>query len=208
MAVRVARGRHQRGEPVGVDAGEHVTGRRGAHRVHRHLHVALGGVLDPHRHGQRAAQLAVHLARCRTGSDRPPRHGVGDVLRGDRVEELAPDGEPELGDVQQQLPGQPQPLVDGVRAVEIRVVDEALPAQRGARFLEVHAHDDAHLVANPLGVFGQQARVVQGRVGVVHGARTHHHEQAVVAPVEDLDGVAPADRDGLGDGGSDGMLRP
>ncbi len=59
--------------------------------------------------------------------------------------------QPEVVDVEQQLARQPQPLVDVKALVEVRIVDEPLPADRGARLLEVGAHHDDQLVGVALG---------------------------------------------------------
>ena len=48
------------------------------------------------------AELAVDLALGRAGADRPPGDRVGDVLRRDRVEELAADRQAEVEDLEQQ----------------------------------------------------------------------------------------------------------
>jgi hypothetical protein len=53
-----------------------------------------------------------------------------------------PAGRPEAVDVDQQLARDAQALVDAEAFVQVRVVDQALPADRGARLLEVHAHHD------------------------------------------------------------------
>ena len=92
-------------------------------------------------------QLAVDLAFGRPRADRDPRRQVGDVLRNLRVEELRRRRQPHVVDVEQQLAGQPQPLVDVEALVEIGIVDEPLPADRRARLLEVAAHDDDELLA-------------------------------------------------------------
>ena len=73
----------------------------------------------------------------------PQRHGVGDVLGHDRVEELAADRQAEREHVEQQPARHAQPGVDVARPVEVRVVDHPLPPDRRARLLEVHAHRDA-----------------------------------------------------------------
>ena len=107
------------------------------------LHAAVGAVLeaDRHRAGRRPARGAPGSRSCARRSR--PRHQVGDELRRDRVEELAAGRQPELDQVEQQPPRQPQPLVDREAAVQVRVVDQPLPADGGARLLEVDAHHDA-----------------------------------------------------------------
>ena len=60
--------------------------------------------------------------------------------------------QPEVVDVEQELPRQPQPLVDVEALVEVGIVDEPLPADRRPRLLEVAAHhDDQELVREAIG---------------------------------------------------------
>ncbi len=53
-----------------------------------------------------------------------------------------PAGKSEFGDVQQQFPRQENSLLDMKGIIQVRIVDQALPAHGGARFLEIHAHDE------------------------------------------------------------------
>ena len=53
-----------------------------------------------------------------------------------------PAGDAHLGEVEQEIARQAQAVVDLVGIVEVRIVDEALPADGGARLFEVDAHDD------------------------------------------------------------------
>ena len=82
--------------------GERVGHGGGAHGVHRHLRPAVGAVLEPDRHREPRAELAVDLALGRASADRAPADGVGDVLGDDRVQELAADRNAEREDVEQQ----------------------------------------------------------------------------------------------------------
>ena len=70
-------------------------------------------------------------------------------------------------------------------AVERRVVDQALPADRRARLLEVDAHHDEQVVAEVLGHAREALRVVERRDRVVDRAGPDHHEQPVVLARED-----------------------
>ena len=108
---------------------------------------AVGAVLEADRHRQARAELAVDLALGRAGADRSPGDGVGDVLRRDRVEELAADRQPEVQHLEQQLAGHAQAGVDVAGVVEVGIVDQALPAGRRPRLLEVDAHHDEQVVA-------------------------------------------------------------
>ncbi len=95
-----------------------------------------------------------------------------------------PTGEPEVEHVEQQLARDSQPGVHIARAVEVGIVDQALPADRRPRLLEVDAHRD-HEVVGELGGRAREALcVLQRGLGVVHAARSSHDEEPVVGAVE------------------------
>ena len=91
-----------------------------------------------------------------------------------------PAGTPSSARSQQQLAREAQALVDAEAAVEVRVVDQALPADGRARLLEVDAHDDAQRVRTAGRQRLQPLRVLAGRVHVVDRAGADHDDQAVV----------------------------
>src|SRR3546814_3694903 len=78
----------------------------------------------------------MYLALGGTCSNRAPCHEVGEVLRGDDVEELAPGRQSAPGEIQQQPARQVQAAVDAEAAIQVRIVDQSLPAHRGARLFE------------------------------------------------------------------------
>ncbi len=142
------------------------------------------------------------LALGRARADRAPGDGVGDVLRRDRVEELAADRQSQREHLEQQLARGAQARVDVAGAVEVRVVDQALPAGRRARLLEVHAHrhdevgtELGRLQAEPAGVLERRSRVVDA-------ARPDDDEQAVVGALQDRVGVGAPLHDDLGELGA------
>jgi hypothetical protein len=102
-------------------------------------------VLEADRHRQARGQLAMNLALGGARADRAPRDQVGGELRRDRVEELAAGRQPELVQIEEEPARPAQALVDGEASVEVRIIDQTLPADRGPRLLEVHAHDDAEV---------------------------------------------------------------
>ena len=91
-----------------------------------------------------------------------------------------PTGRPRLEHLEQQAAGPAQALVDVARAVEVRVVDHALPAGGGARLLEVDAHGHAQLARELVRLLAQPARVVERGIHVVDAARADHDHEAVV----------------------------
>ena len=103
----------------------------------------------------------------------------------DRVEELAAHREPELEHLQQQPTSHPQARVDVTGAIQVRVVDQPLPAGGGAGLLEVDPHRDAQLGAQPLGLAAQSLGVVVHGLDVVHAARADNRQQAIVQAVKD-----------------------
>jgi hypothetical protein len=159
---------------------------RGAHRVDRDPHRAVGAVLEADRAGEARGQFAVPLALGRARADRAPADQVGDVLRTDQVEELGAGGQAHPVDLEQQLARQVEPLVDLEALVEVRVVDQPLPADRGTRLLEVDPHHDQQVVARRVRARHEAARVGDRGVGVVHRARADDDQQPVVGARQDV----------------------
>ena len=80
---------------------------------------------------------------------------------------------------------QTEPLVDLEAAVEVRVVDQTLPADRGTRLFEVDAHHHHESVAEGLAYLDEAVGVFHRRDRIVHGAGPDDHQQAVVLAVQD-----------------------
>ncbi len=184
MGVRVPRRRHHRGGADRGDAEERVPGGRRPARVHCHLDVSVGTVLEPDWHRKAGGELAVDLAFRGPRADRAPGHRVRDVLRRDRVKPFAAHRQAQGDDVEQQPPRGPQAAVHVVAAVHARVVDQALPAGHRPRLLEVHPHHDQQVAAAAFAQHRQAARVVERGHRVVHRARPGDHQQAIVGTVE------------------------
>ncbi len=126
----------------------------------------------------------------------PHETASADVLRRDRVEELAADGKAGVEHAEQHTPREVQSGVDVARAVEMRVVDQPLPARCGPWLLEVDAHRDQQLAAQIAGELREQRRVLERRVGIVHAARPDDGEQPDVGPIQDgADLAAATDHD-------------
>jgi hypothetical protein len=184
VRVYVAACRHHGGGSCRRDTEEGVPGSRGAARVDRDLNVAVCAVLEPDRHRQAGRDLPVHLALGRASPDRPPGHGVGDVLRRDRVQPLTAHRHAQAQDVDEQPASGSQAAVHVVGVVHAGVVDQPLPPGHRARLFEVHPHHDEQVAAVSFTQLHQAPSVVQCRIRVVHGTRPRDHEQPVVGAVE------------------------
>jgi hypothetical protein len=170
---------------------ERMARARGDDRVGRDLHAAVGAVLEADRAAQARCELTMALALGGARADGAPRDQVRDVLRAQQVEEFGRRRQAERVDVEQQLSRRAQPFVDAEAAVQTRIVDVALPADRRARLLEVHAHRDQQIVLQRVGGGLQAARVLERLVVVVDRARADDDQQPVVAAVQDVADRAP-----------------
>ena len=64
-----------------------------------------------------------------------PRNEIIDVLRGNSVEKLRPNGDAKMGEVTKKLTPKTKSLVYLKRTIDGRIIDKAFPANRRARFL-------------------------------------------------------------------------
>src|SRR5258706_14735268 len=122
--------------------------------------------------------------RC-ARADRTPAHQVRVVLRRDHVEKLGSGGQPRLVDLHEEVAREAQPLGDLEAAIEIRIVDQPLPAHGGAGLLEIYAHDDDQVPLELFFHFDGLAAVLETRLWIVHGTRADDHEYPIVRSVKD-----------------------
>jgi hypothetical protein len=113
-----------------------------------------------------------------------PGDKVGDELWAQQIEELGAHREPHLDDLEQQAARHLQALVDRKAAVQVRVVDVALPAERRPRLLEVGAHDDEQRVLQRARFVHELGRVLDRLIVVVDRARADDDDQSVVLPLQ------------------------
>ena len=165
---------------------EVVRPRRRLDRIAGDAHVAVRAVLEADWRRRARCELAVHLALRGSRANRTPCDQVADVLRRDRVEELAARRYAEAADVDQELPRDAQPFADPAALVEMRIVDEPLPADRRPRLLEVDAHDDLEHVRGARTLGGEPSRVVERARWVVDRARADDDEQPIVLAAQDV----------------------
>src|ERR1035438_7871316 len=191
MGVVVPRRLHAGRQTFARDRREPVRVPGRQNRVDGHLGAPVRSVLESDRHRKARGQLAVYLALDRAGPDGPPAHEVRIVLPERSVQELGRDWNAGDRDVRHELPCEPQSLVDVEGPVEVRVVDQALPADHRARLLEIDAHDDEKFARVPVRRLAQVGREFHRRRRVVDRARAHNQEQAVVRPRHDRRDVPP-----------------
>ena len=123
-------------------------------------------------------EFAVDLALRRPGADGDPRGEIRDVLRQLRVEELAGGRQAQFRDIEQELPREAEALVDVIALVEVGVVDEALPADRRPRLLEIAPHDGDELVLVALRQRHEALGVLHRGLGVVNRAGSDDDDEA------------------------------
>ena len=127
----------------------------------------------------------MHLRFGGAGTDGPPADEVADVLRRNGVEEFRTCRHAQAIDLEQQIARHPQAFVDAKALVQIRIVDQALPADGSARLLEIHPHDDFQIGRQPLAQRQQAPGVFHRRIRIMDRAWPDDHQQAV--------GLAPQD---------------
>ena len=176
MAVRIAAGRHDRGDALLGDRQEMVLAGSGADRVDRDLDVPSVPFLKPTGIERPEASSRWTWLSRRARADRAPGDEVGEELRRDRVEELAAGREPQLRHAEQEAARAVEPLADREAAVEVGVVDQPLPADRRARLLEVDAHHDAEVGGEFALDLGEPPRVLEAGLGIVDRARPDDHD--------------------------------
>ena len=128
----------------------------------------------------------MHLALRRARTNRAPADQVTDVLGRNHVQELAARGQADAVDVDQQLARDAQAFVDAVALIQVRVIDQPLPAHGGAGLLEVHPHHDLQRACVLRTHDLQAVGVFDGGVRIVDGAGANHHQQPVVGAGHDV----------------------
>ena len=159
---------------------------RGLNGVGGDLDIAIGSVLEADRCRQARGQFTVNLALGGAGTNGPPRDQITQVLGRDDVQELTAGRQPGAVDLNQQLARNTQALINAEGLIQVRIIDEPFPADRGAGLLKVHPHHDLQRVGVFLALHLELARIVQRGCGVMNRARANHHQQPVVCACHDV----------------------
>ena len=111
------------------------------------IKVAADRILESDWHGEARSHLAVRLALTGSCSDCRPTDQVGNVLRSDWIQELSRRWDFERNYLMQELTGDCETSRDVICSVEVRVHDQALPANCGAWLFEVDPHDEVEVLS-------------------------------------------------------------
>ncbi|MNF66277.1 hypothetical protein D3C85_815770 [compost metagenome] len=186
MAVGIALGGDDGHATFLVDAEEAVRAGNRLQCVDRYGQAAVGTVFEANCRGQARSHFSVRLRFCGACAYGRPADQILQILWRDRVEGFGSGWQAHFRQVTQQLATDVQAVLDLERVVQVRVVDQALPAHGGTWLFEVHAHHQIqavrHFCCERLEVFG----VIVGGFDVVNRAGADHHEQAMVFAIEDV----------------------
>ena len=155
-------------------------------RVGGDLDAAIRSVLETYRAREATGQLAVALALGRTRANCAPAHQIADELRRQQIQKLGAHWQAQLQNVQQQAARHREAFVDRKAAIQMRVVDIALPTHGRARLLEVHAHHHQQVAFQRICLLLQKPRVFHRLVMVVDRTRPDDDDEAVVLAMQNL----------------------
>ena len=186
MAVRVAAGVDNRGMTGFGYRQEVVRMIGGADGVNGNFQIAVCTVFKTDRAGKAAGQFAVYLAFSRTRTNRAPRNQVGVVLRRNHVQEFSRSRHAHFVQSQQQLTRLAQAVVDVKRTVQVRIVNQAFPANGCTRFFKIHAHYNQQLFLIFFAQGQQFLRIFYRRLSIVNRAWADDDQQTVVAAVNQI----------------------
>ena len=185
VAGGVAGGFDDGGDALFGDAEEAVWAGGGADGVDGDADAAAGAVFEADGHAEPAGEFAVDLAFDGASADGTPCDEIGDVLWADGVEEFGAAGDFHFREGGEELACEAEAAVDVEAFVEAWVVDVAFPADGGAWFFELDAHDDAEVFGVSACFVADEGGVFEGGFFVVDGAGACDDEEAVIASLED-----------------------
>lgn len=132
-----------------------------------------------------------------TGTNSAKGDQISHILRGDGVEHLRSNRHARAGEIDVELAGDAETLVDVEGLVNVGVVDQTLPSNGGTGLLEVGAHNNAEVVGESLGDSLEALAVLDSGLGVVDRAGSNDNEKAVIALLDHINSLLAAGADGL-----------
>ena len=82
-------------------------------------------------------------------------------------------------------------MIDAEGAIQIRIVDKTLPADRGAGFFEVDTHDDFKVTRETAAFGDEPLCVLSGSLRIVDRAGPDNNEKTVIFAVNNPMGCCP-----------------
>ncbi len=117
-----------------------------AHGISRNLQAAIRAILETDGEGEATGHFTVRLRLRGPGPNCTPTDHVREVLRGDRVEHFTGNRQAKIGNCAEEATRNAKALGDAVTAVQIRIVNQAFPADCCARFFKIDPHDNKDLI--------------------------------------------------------------
>lgn len=151
---------------------EHMSVSCGTASVHCDSDASIGRVFEAGRHRQRRCELPVNLRFSCTSADCAPRHQVGSILRSNRIQKFTASRETKFRNLNEKSASETQPLVNSETPVQIRIIDETLPANSCPGLLEVDTHYDEEVFFGALSIISQKLSVFNGSFDIVNRARS------------------------------------
>lgn len=125
-----------------------------------------------------------------SGTDSTDRETVVEELGRDGIEHFGGNGHTLIRQVSEQLARRAETFVDFEAVVDVRVVDQTLPADCCAGLLEVRPHNDKQIVLVFLLELKEAVAVFESHGGVMDGAWSDDDEQAALVGIGALDNSA------------------
>ena len=147
----------------------------GVDGVNRHFDGAVGAVLKTNRAREAGSQLTVHLGFGGARANRAPAHQIRHILRGDHIEELTCRRQPAVVNFQQQFARNAQAVINAEAVIHMRIVNQPLPANGGARFFKIDAHHDFQFALQFVTQCQQTGSILFCRHGIVNGTGSDNH---------------------------------
>src|SRR5438445_3260959 len=126
--------------------------------------------------------LALRGARA----DGTPTYQARQVLWDNHVEEFSSRWYPHFREVEKKTTGQPQTIIDFERPIEMRIVNQALPANACTGFLEIDPHNNPEIRGQFVYCGLEQCCIFACSLGVVNRARAHNDKQAMIFALENV----------------------
>jgi len=156
------------------------------------VQVSIGAILDPNRHGQAAGQFAVCLRLRGSGANGSPADEIGQVLGNDGVERFGAHGKPCLGQAQQELTGPLQACGNLERIIEMGIVDQPFPSNRGAWLFKIGSHDNEEAIGRFIGQGLESLGIIPCCLDIMDRTWSHDHQQSRVFSTQDASDRSPA----------------